>query len=523
MNVKVPSAYKRTWLIPLLLFLTLFVTFAYFYHPAAGWNVNSRICLTYAMVERGTFAITEYQKIKPLYTEDRAIYKGEYYSDKIIGTSLLGAIPMAALHLVSRATGREFSWDVKRYVVETFSVKLLAALAGVAMYRLLLLFGSSPAGAVFLAVAFFFGTQMFSVSTIFLSYAPATCFLLLSYLTLVKDRDCLAPPIPPAGGGVEKSPPSTGGIKGGARPTRVLLGAGLAIGMALLCEYTFGIVAVGLGLYALYHLERRRAIIWFAIGAALPLLLFLAYTIIVFGAPTIPYEYLENEEFRSGMSRGFQGITGFRPVVLYLITFHPYRGLFYHSPFLLLAIWGWIAMLRDRYAVARPEGRASSRADAVLSIAMAAGYLAFNASYYMWWGGWTNGPRHLIPMLPFLIVPLAYVWRSGRVGRALLVATFSVSFVFNALPALVDAQIPQGYKKQLLYRPHLSVITQDPLVEGGLKALRQGIVAMNGGRLLGLRGLWSLAPISALLIGAFAVLYFRARRDERHMLLKGGS
>ena len=464
--------------VPWLLFAMLFVTFAYFFHAEPGWNVNSRICLTYALVEKHTFAIDDYQKIEALKTEDLAFFDGHYYSDKIIGTSLLGVLPMTALHLVSRAVGHEFSWNAKRYIVTTFSVSIMGALAGVVLYELLLLFGASVAGALFLVFAFVFGTQMFGVSTVFLSYAPAVCLEMLSYAALVKHRNAL--------------------------DRRRLFVAGLALGAALLCEYTVGIVAIGLSVYVLFHLKQKRSILWYWLGAIIPLLPFLYYTMICFHRPTIPYAYSVNPEFKEGMSQGFQGIVGFNPTVFYYIAIHRYRGLFYHSPFLALAVWGWIRMSRDR----------RWHSDVMLSVSMIVAYLAFNASYYMWWGGWTNGPRHLIPALPFLIVPLVWVWGgsqtsrtsqtgpTGQTGRTILVVLFAVSFFFNTIPAFVDAQIRQGYQAIELYHPRISYNYRDPLWELGIRDFFQGRLAINAGQGLGLRGWLSLAPLVVFWMGA---------------------
>jgi len=476
MAAKGAESESRLWRsIPAILFVALFVTFAYFFHAEPGWNVNSRICLTYAMVEKHTFAIDDYQKVESLKTEDIARYNGHYYSDKIIGTSLLGAVPMAVLRAFSRALGRDFSWDLKRYVVRTFSVSVLGALAGVVLYRLLLLFGAGCGGAIVLVLGFVFGTQFFSVSTVFLSYAPAACFSLLSYLLLVERRESL----------------------GG----RNLAVAGLCLGAALLCEYTLGIVAIGLSAYALHHLKRKRAIFAYWLGAAAPLSLFAVYTLVCFGRLAIPYEYLVRAEFKEGMSRGFQGIVGFNPVVLYYITIHRYRGLFYHSPFLALALWGWAAMWRD------PR----RRSDAVLSFSMAAAYLAFNASYYMWWGGWTNGPRHLIPALPFLVIPLVWVWNSGRLGRFLITALLAIGVFFNTIPAMVDAQIPQNEQASHLYHPRIEYDYPDPLWEIGIRGFFHGRLARNGGELLGLRGFWRLAPLVVVWVACGAILAWGAR------------
>ncbi|MBM3334924.1 hypothetical protein FJY63_09715, partial [Candidatus Sumerlaeota bacterium] len=293
-----------------ILFVSLFITFAYFFHRESGWNVDSRIRLTYTIVEQHSFAIDKYVESEPRDVGDKAFFNGHYYSDKIIGTSLLGVIPMAISHFVSRAFDCEFSEHTKRYVVTTFSVGILGALAGVILYRLLLLFGTSPAGSLFLTLAFVFGTQTFGVCTVFLSYAPALFFEMLSYFILVRFRDSL-----------------TG---------RRLFLSGLALGASLLCEYTVGIVAVGLTIYAFAHTKVKRTMLLFCLGVIIPLLPFVVYTMICFGRLMIPYDYLVRGEFKEGMSRGFQGITGFNPAALYFITVHRYRGLFYHSPFLAL-------------------------------------------------------------------------------------------------------------------------------------------------------------------------------------------
>jgi hypothetical protein len=205
------------------------------------------------------------------------------------------------------------------------------------------------------------------------------------------------------------------------------------------------------------------------------------------------------------MSQGFQGITGFNPAVLYFITIHRYRGLFYHSPLLVPAIWGWVVMWRT----------AGRRSDAILSISMIVGYLIFNSSYYMWWGGWTNGPRHLIPALPFLIIPLWWVWRSHWIGKATIILLAIPSVFWNTLPAMVDAQIRQGYQAFQLYNPTLTMNYQDPLWHFGIKQFLLGNLAMNGGNLLGLRGLWSLVPLGGLLsaLGVAMIPFLRATKN----------
>ena len=471
----------------LLLFLLCFISAAYFYHLEAGWNVNSRICLTYAIVERGTFEIDYYQQFQQLKTSDITFYNGQYYSDKIIGTSLLGTIPMLAVSAIERLSGHKFSWNAKRYAVELFTVRLLGAFSAIVLFKILLILGATKA-APFLTIAYFFGTQVFSVSMIFVSYAPALFFTLLSYLTLLRYKENLS--------------------------VSVLSLAGLFSGLAMLCEYTAAIANSGLFLYALFHSKRRLSSIAFLMGAALPLSSFLFYTVNILGRPAIPYYYEAKESFRVGMSQGLLGIKTFIPTVLYLITFDRYRGLFYHSPFLLLAIAGWIAMWRYH----------SRRSDVLLSIMIVFSYLLFNASYYLWWGGYTNGPRHLILSIPFLIFPLVSLWNSSKAGRALIVAAAAVAILFNTLPAIVDAQLPQGYPSKMLFKPKIEFLYMDPLWEFGIKKLTQKI-AVNPGIFLGLKNVWSILPLAVfwVVMSWLLIQTVRSNQTLKHEALRSGT
>ena len=70
-------------------------------------------------------------------------------------------------------------------------------------------------------------------------------------------------------------------------------------------------------------------------------------------------------------------------------------------------------MLRER----RP------RALGVLGAAVTAYYLLVNSGYAYWEGGFSLGPRHMIPVLPFLMLAIAALWvAAGAVLRSLMVA-----------------------------------------------------------------------------------------------------
>ena len=67
---------KTQWTIPLLLFLTILVSYGYFIHfiGMESWNVSSRLDLVYSLAEYGSFRIDPYHKN----TGDKVYYDGHY-------------------------------------------------------------------------------------------------------------------------------------------------------------------------------------------------------------------------------------------------------------------------------------------------------------------------------------------------------------------------------------------------------------------------------------------------------------
>ncbi len=92
----------------------------------------------------------------------------------------------------------------------------------------------------------------------------------------------------------------------------------------------------------------------------------------------------------------------------------PGRSLFVYSPPLIVASLGWMMLWRRAPAVALTC--------AVLVVTR----LLFVSARSDWWGGWAVGPRLLVPVVPFALVPIATVfarWRdlAARARVALLV------------------------------------------------------------------------------------------------------
>ncbi len=235
-------------------------------------------------------------------------------------------------------------------------------------------------------------------------------------------------------------------------------------------------------------------VVEFGLGALALLAPTLAYNAVCFGGPfDLAYHHMVQAEHQVHRSTGFFGIGLPRLDALWGLSFGPARGLFVHSPMLLLvfpAAWriaerGWQA--RHTFA-----------------LLVVLGYFVVNASLIDWQGGWTLGPRYLIPVLPFVawIVFEGYQ-REGTTGRALY-RTFAGAAVTWALLlhglALATWSMPP-YSNGLVF----------PAMELGWALLREGVLAPNRGALLGLAGAGSLLPpIVALAVALAALVRERA-------------
>src|SRR5690242_13612075 len=160
-----------------LLGLVTFFSFIYFYE-GGGWNQNSRFDLLRAIVEQHTLQIDAYHTN----TEDKAHFRGHYYSDKAPGLVFL-AVPFA---VIARAGMRVVGVDPQSvrgeyalsYIAIAFAVALPTALAGVCLFFLALRFGANETGATFAVVVMSIGTPILAYASLFWAHALVGACLL---------------------------------------------------------------------------------------------------------------------------------------------------------------------------------------------------------------------------------------------------------------------------------------------------------------------------------------------------------
>jgi hypothetical protein len=192
------------------------------------------------------------------------------------------------------------------------------------------------------------------------------------------------------------------------------------------------------------------------------------------------------------MGRGFFGLRLPSLPALWQLTFGVHRGLFRFAPALLLAFTG---------------ARLLQRREAALCLGLFAAFLLMNASYAYWDGHASFGPRHAVPGLILLCVPLAAAaQRWPRFAVALLVPSVLVCGLAWAT------------------RPEAAPIDWDPLRQSWLHFWRKDAIGASifwfnskdpldyrSGftlpSLLGLDGRLSLLPLLPLYAGL--LLWFR--------------
>ncbi|MBX7244953.1 MAG: hypothetical protein K1X53_05615 [Candidatus Sumerlaeaceae bacterium] len=467
----------------ILLFVLLLGTFAYFNRTEPGWNVNSRIALTYAIFEHGTVCIDGYYDGPDFGTQDAARYNDRTYSDKAIGTSLLGLPALALVRGISHLSGTKLSVPWERYWITTLSVGLIAAATSVVFLRLLLVLqrrrsGEESSGApLLITLLLFAASPLLYYSSLFMAYLPALFFALLAVYVFENHS--------------HNSPLS----KSSATPPFFL--AGLLMGVSVLCENLMGMLAVAFWIYALTVSTNRRNAWKYVIGGFLGVLPFIIYCYAIFGRLAIPYQYHLNPIFAQSMARGLLGATVPDFAALVLLTVHPYRGIFVHCPFLVPGLIGLIWFCRN----------SEMRPWALLSLSVFFAYLLFNSAYYMWWGGWSFAPRHLIPMLPFLATGLLAITHRSS-GRLAILLLGLPALALHLLVNSVDPQIRDllgGMKLRMLMIPDLRFDYEWTLPEIW-RRFTVGETDVNLGSIFGLSGPLSLLPLILFWIAMLALM-----------------
>jgi hypothetical protein len=269
--------------------------------------------------------------------------------------------------------------------------------------------------------------------------------------------------------------------------------AGALAGLVVDSEYTGALGVVCVAVYVVAARWKQwpqlgKAVALVLVGSAPFLIALMAYHQACFGHPLESgYKYLNDPQYQHWHLGGFLGIRVPDPSAFVLSLFGPLRGLFALSPFLLLAFGGLPALRWEKPML-------------VFVVTLILGNVYFTSSFdYTSWG-WTAGPRHLTPLVPFLLLPAGLALErlrhgtslDARIGAGVAVGLCAASVLVTGLVSLV-AYIPDSVSSPLF---SLAV----PLFRGGYLPPTVTVV-------FGLGNLGGLAVLGVLAAAAWVGLW----------------
>jgi hypothetical protein len=244
------------------------------------------------------------------------------------------------------------------------------------------------------------------------------------------------------------------------------------------------------------------------------------YQYACFGSPFhIAYT---SEQGYAGMQQGVFGVTLPKMIRLRRILFGDYRGLLPLAPTLAVAPLGLALLLlpnrKPRSAGVSAEMLARRRPAALVAAAIAVYFVLLNASYAYWEGGWSYGPRHASPAIPFLCLGLAALWTaSPPIGRWILAGLsaygLAITVVAVSTMPLPPANIEHPVADFLwpAFRDGDLALNTQTMASGGVdldfRGHHEPRAAFNLGMKLGLRGHASLVPLALVWAACIFALY----------------
>jgi hypothetical protein len=288
-----------------------------------------------------------------------------------------------------------------------FGAILLSSLVGalsVVLFRRILLFYFSKNTSLILSIIFGLSSLIFPYSTVLMGTSFSLFLLLLSFYILQKDYK-----------------------------QKYVIG-GILLGLSFLVDYTSILVILPLILFIWKKIaayEKIKLFLSFVLGLS-P---FFIYSFSIFNNPLgfLTYQNFIDpnispcaygKKYFEFCPEPISLLFKFLPDIPVEWTSHllifPYRGIFFHNPFLLFSIVGlFFAFKRNKQLF-------------FLSLSTFL-FSVFSISFYPYWfGGSSFGPRYLVNSLPFTILPLGYLLEDKRFKRSkILIGLFSLSILIS--------------------------------------------------------------------------------------------
>jgi len=456
-----------TWLVPLGFALAFVYTFPYW---GALHNANEvpRVFLTEEIVDHGTFRLdARWAELREGSTFDVSVTPdGHKYSNKAPGTSLLGvpaylAVKGARAVVGGTPTLAEVTWACR------FVTSILPVLLFLPVFRRTARRFAGDAAADGALVALAFGSMVYPYAQVLFSHALAMA--------------C-------AGGAFAAAVALAHGEA--RRPLVSGIAVGFLLGWAVLADYQSALaLAIVVGYLIVKSPTRLRDLALVAVGGLPPAALFALYHWACFGSPLrTGYSFAPDPAHKQGLL----GIIGPNRQAMAQALVAPDNGLLVLMPWIVLALVGFVVLVRSRVA----------RAEAIAIFAVAVGYVLFVGSLVPEFGraGWSVGPRYIVVSMPFF----------GWLVAAALDALDEKPVLRAVAHALVLAGVVIMVTAATTF-PYWPVSIKNPLYEVDFWALTTGHVPHSLGTAVGLHGIASLVPLYAIVLAIVIWLLARHR------------
>ena len=347
-------------------------------------NTTSRVLPVLSVVDQGTLKIDSFADK----TIDKSVFDGHYFSDKPPLPSFL-VIPfyysLKALGLKNQQKEfEEYSEPV--FILGGIICGSLPFALICAVFFFYASKNTNTNKAAILSMLFLYGSFVFIFSGTFFAHVLSACFLLLSYVQIKENKSFFY--------------------------------SGLFLGLAILCDYSVAFIAFIWIAQAFINEGKIKCVLLFALGLLPAAILLMGYNLITTGAPLdLLYNHSAEAGFANVENLGFSYP---KRSALFGLTFSPYRGLLIYAPFLILCL---VVLLKER-----AYGKIKWCKNYLLLITI--GYLLLISSHKVWWGGWSFGPRQLMPIAVLLLFE-GVIFISKRNIRNVLFWSFGIiSFGF---------------------------------------------------------------------------------------------
>ncbi len=321
------------------------------------------------------------------------VHLGSIYSDKPPGLSLM-AVPIywfgeiIAVNFFGVNPSEHFMIDdiVKFLII--ISVLILGAFTTVKFYDLLRLLGISQKSVNFTTLIFALGSVYYVYIGTFFSHSITASLLLLATYFSTKFR-------------LKKEASS-------------LLWSAILSGYAVVCDYTLVFLLPFLFFYSFIPFPNLKDLLRNWKQYMLPMIVLYFLPIIICGFLVIFYNFVcfndplkspyafswyfwDRQHFAESMFKGLE-----------VLLFSRHHGLISFMPIVLICLIGFIPMFKKAPGLA------------TLCIALSSIIILLYSKYYLPTGGLNYGPRQIVSIIPFLIIPLGYFWDLRDEGGVLL-------------------------------------------------------------------------------------------------------